>query len=242
NLPSDAQLAGTGSLDEMSHGTPPADPEHYQQDSGLYMTLPFNRLYTVADNSLMQQFTTAAGAALEHHFALNEDDGTGDITADQANSSFNNWPMSGHFGYFVSDMERSSPYTLLAEVRALANTDVNWLAYLSSSSFNTAAPQDLRRFNAAYLAWPALPSSKVAAASPDGEVVVRDMVTTAGTFIAVFNTAMTAKTLSLDLTKTRLGLRTQVQNRVTGAVVATPGGQMTITLPVAGFSVFYAGN
>ena len=45
---------------------------------------------------------------------------------------------------------------------------------------------------------------------------------------------MTAKTLSLDLTKTRLGLRTQVQNRVTGAVVATPGGQMTIALPVAG--------
>ena len=78
---------------------------------------------------------------MEHHFALNEDDGTGDITADQANSSFNNWPMSGHFGYFVSDMERSSPYTLLAEVRALANTDVNWLAYLSSSSFNTAAPK-----------------------------------------------------------------------------------------------------
>ena len=64
------------------------------------------------------------------------------------------------------------------------------------------------------------------------------MATSAGTFIAVFNTAMTAKTLSLDLTKTRLGLRTQVQNRVTGAVVATPGGQMTIALPVAGFSVF----
>jgi hypothetical protein len=242
NLPTDAQLAGTGSFDEMSHGTPPADPEHYQQDSGLYMTMPYDRQYTVADTNLLQQFTTADGLALERHFALNEDDGTGDITVDQANSSFNSWPMSGHFGYYVSDMERSSPYTMLAEVRALAAADANWIAYLSSSSFNTAAPQDLRRFNAAYLAWPALPSAKVAGVSTDSEIVVRDMVTAAGTFVAVFNTAMTAKTLVLDLTKTRLGVRTQVQNRVTVANVPTPGGQMTIELPVAGFSVFYSAN
>ncbi|HMU67559.1 MAG TPA: hypothetical protein PKE57_10445, partial [Cellvibrionaceae bacterium] len=224
NLPTDTQLAGTGSFDEMSHGTPPADPEHYQQDSGLYMSMPFNRQYSVADDNLLKQFTTKEGAALEHHFALNEDDGTGDISADQANSSFNSWPMSGHFGYFVSDMERSSPYTMLAEVRALASTDVNWIGYLSSSSFNTAAPQDLRRFNAAYLAWPALPSAKVPAASPDPQVIVRDMATPAGTFVAVFNTAMVSKTLNLDLSKTRLGVRSQIQNRVTGKPWQRPAG------------------
>ena len=42
-LPSLAQLAGTDGHDELGHGTPPADPEHYQTSEGVLMTLPFGR-------------------------------------------------------------------------------------------------------------------------------------------------------------------------------------------------------
>ena len=148
--------------------------------------------------------------------------------------------MSGHFGYFISDVERSTPYTMLAEVRGVATADAYWIGYLSSNSFNTGAPQDLRRFNAAYLAWPALPSVKVATASPDAELIVRDIVTTSGKFVAVFNTGMTTKSaVTIDLTKTRLGTVSSVQDRVNGTPLPLTNGKLTLDLKVADFRVFY---
>jgi len=240
NLPTEVQFATTNGYDEMSHGTPPADPLNYQVGEGVLMTMPYGRQYTVADPALLQKFSTQKGMALIRHYPLNEDDGTGNYTTDRANGSFKNWPMSGHFGYFVSDVERSTPYTMLAEVKGVANADPYWIGYLSSNSFNTGAPQDLRRFNAAYLAWPAQPSVKVAAASATSGVIVRDMVTSAGKFVAVFNTDMTAKTgVQITLTATRMGSVTSVQDRVTLQNVAVTGGKITLDLQVADFKVFY---
>jgi len=237
---SPAELAATNGYNEMAHGTPPADPVNYQAGEGVLMTMPYGRQYTVADPALLQKFSTQSGMALVHHFPLNEDDGTGNYTTDSASSSFKAWPMSGHFGYFVSDVERGTPFTMLAEVKGVANADPYWIGYLSSNSFNTGAPQDLRRFNAAYLAWPAQASVKVTAASSTTGVIVRDMVTSAGKFVAVFNTNMTAKTgVQIDLSATRLGAVTSVQDRVTLQNLAVTGGKITLDLQVADFKVFY---
>jgi dienelactone hydrolase len=240
NLPTEAEFATTNAYDEMAHGTPPADPAHYQAGEGVLMTMPYGRQYTMADPTLLQKFSTQKGMALVRHFPLNEDDGTGNFTADSASGSFKNWPMSGHFGYFVSDVERSTPYTMLAEVKGVANADPYWIGYLSSNSFNTGAPQDLRRFNAAYLAWPAQPSLTVAAASSTSGVIVRDMVTSAGKFVAVFNTDMTAKSgVQIIISATRMGAVSSVQDRVTLKNIAVLGGKLTLDLQVADFKVFY---
>ena len=240
NLPTDAQFATTTGYDEMAHGTPPADPVNYQNDEGVLMTMPYGRQYTMADPALLQTFSTQKGMALVRHFPLNEDDGTGNFATDSANGSFKNWPMSGHFGYFVSDVERGTPYTMLLEVKGVANADPYWIGYLSSNSFNTGAPQDIRRFNAAYLAWPAQPSTKVTAASSSSGVIVRDMVTSAGKFVAVFNTNMVAKTgVQIDLSVTRLGSVTSVQDRVSLQSVPVTAGKITLDLQVADFRVFY---
>jgi hypothetical protein len=239
-LPTNAEFAGTSAYDEMGHGTPPADPLNYQNGEGVLMTMPYGRQYSMADPALLQTFNTQKGMALVRHFPLNEDDGTGNYSLDSVNGSFKNWPMSGHFGYFVSDVERGTPYTMLAEVKGVANADPYWIGYLSSNSFNTGAPQDLRRFNAAYLAWPAEPSLKVMAASAVSGVIVRDMVTTAGKFVAVFNTTMQPKTaIQIDLAATRLGSVSSVQDRVTLNNFPVTGGKLTLDLSVADFRVFY---
>ncbi len=239
-LPTEAEFMGTGEFDEFAHGTPPADPENYQNDEGVLMTMPFARQYTVADTNLLQKFSTSNGMALVRHFPLNEDDGKGNYDVDSTDGHFNNWPMSGHFGYFVSDTERSTPHTMLAEVKGVANADPFWIGYLSSNSFNTGAPQDLRRFNAAYLAWPAQLSTKVLTASNDPEVIVRDMVTSGGKFVAVFNTGMAAKTaVQITLSATRMGAVTSVENRVSGQTLTVTNGKITIDMSVADFKVFY---
>jgi len=245
NLPAETIFTAGASADWQNdspgYATPPADPARYTSDAGLYMTLPIGKQFTVDDTSLLSKFSTSNGMAMIHNFPLNEDDGTGNIAADQSNSSFGSWPMSGHFGYFVSDVERSSPYTMLTEVRGLANADPFWLGYLSSNSFNTGAPQDVRRFNAAYLAWPAIPSLPVPSASGAVDVVVRDMVTSAGKFVAVFNTGMTAKTgVQITLSATRMGSVANVQDRVTLQNLPVTSGKITLDLQVADFRVFYA--
>jgi hypothetical protein len=236
-LPTQSQFAGAGGFDEPGHGTPPADPQNYQQDEGLLMTFPYNRQYTVADTALLQKFSTREGLALIRHFPLNEDDGHGiyDPRGD--------WPMNGYFGYFVSDVERSTPYTMLAEVRAMAESDPFWLGYLSSNSFNTGAPQDLRRFNAAYLAWPALASTKVPAAVTNNNIVVRDIVTPHGKFVAIFNVGMTAQTgVQINFGATRMGAVASVQDRVGGQTLNLNGGRLTLDMPVADFRVFFRAN
>lgn len=226
-----------------SHGyaTPPADPLRYTNDSGVLMTMPFGKQFTLDDPALIAKFKNQSGLAMMHHFPLNEDDGHGDYVSDRKKDTYHNWPMSGHFGYFVSDVDRATPYTMLAEVRALAEGDPFWLGYLSSNSFNTGAPQDLRRFNRAYLAWPAVASTKVTTAVSDPEVIVREISTASqGKFVAVFNTGMTAKTaVQIDFTKTNFGSPATVSDRVSGASVILNAGKLTTNLQVADFRVFY---
>ncbi len=223
------------------YATPPADPARYTNDSGVLMTMPFGKQFTLDDSALLDRFKNQSGMAMIHHFPLNEDDGHGDFDIDKADSDFNKWPMSGHFGYFVSDVERATPFTMLPEVRAVAEGDSFWLGYLSSNSFNTGAPQDMRRFNQAYLAWPAVSSAKVTTAVSDPEVVVRQIITASqGKFVAVFNTGMTAKTnIQIDFTKTGIGNVASVADRVTGVAVILNAGKLTTNLQVADFKVFY---
>ncbi len=226
-----------------SHGyaTPPADPLRYTNDTGVLMTMPFGKQFTLDDSALIAKFKNQSGIAMMHHFPLNEDDGHGNYATDTKNGSFNNWPMSGHFGYFVSDVERATPFTMLAEVRAIAEGDPFWLGYLSSNSFNTGAPQDLRRFNQAYLAWPAVNSTKVSNAVVDPEIVVREISTASqGKFVAVFNTGMSEKNnIQIDFTKTLFGNPATITDRVTGAAVILNAGKLTTNLQVADFKVFY---
>lgn len=223
------------------YATPPADPLRYSNDSGVLLTMPFGKQFSLDDQALIDKFKNQSGLAMIHHFPLNEDDGHGDYTVDRKAGTYNNWPMSGHFGYFVSDVERATPYTMLTEVMAVAKGDPFWLGYLSSNSFNTGAPQDLRRFNQAYLAWPALNSTKITIAVSDPEVIVREIVTASqGKFVAVFNIGMSAKTnIQIDFTKTSIGNVASVVDRVTGAAVILNAGKLTTNLQVADFKVYY---
>lgn len=179
---------------EVLHSAPPADPDGWRDAEGLVLTMPFGRLFSVARPELFERFRSRAGLALVRHFPLNEDDGHGNEAADRANGSFNNWPMSGRFGYFVSDVDRAGPHAMLAEARSVANGDPTYLGYLASSSFSRGEPEYVRAFHAAYLALPALASAVVAGASSDPAVVVRELRTPrSGTYYAVVNTAMETK-------------------------------------------------
>jgi hypothetical protein len=204
---------------EDLHSAPPADPDSYATTEGVALTAPFGPLFSLASGSLLQRFRGPSGLAMIRHYPLNEDDGSGDEGADRAHGSFNAWPMSGRFGYFVSDVDRGGDHTMLAEARAVANGDPSFLGYLASSSFNRGAPEQMRAFNAAFLALPALPSRRLDGAASDAAVVVREIATPAsGTWYAVVNTAMTA----------RMGVRVTVPgdrpivNLVTGATVSRP--------------------
>lgn len=187
--PTAEELAALSS--ESQHGTPVADPESYAATADINLTVPFGRLYTVAEPALFERFRTPSGLALIRHYPLNEGDGSGDITVDVAEGSYNNWPMSGHFGYFVTDVDRAGAHSMLAETRAVANGDPNWIGYLSSGIYNSLFPVYKRRFNAAYLALPGLPSTVLVDAASDDQVVVRSIDGgTHGTYIAIANTSM----------------------------------------------------
>lgn len=211
---------------EFLHSAPPADPDAYQSIAGVQMTMPFGRQFSVADSALMQRFRSQSGLAMVHHFPLNEDDGTGDDAHDRAQGSFNNWPMSGRWGYMVSDVDRNGAFSMLAEARAVANGDPTSIGYLSSNSFNRGAPEIVRAFNAAFLALPALASRVVAGASTDPEVVVREITTpSSGTYYAVVNTSFASKSgvsLTLPAAGPALNLVTQLA-QPTAALSFYPG-------------------
>ncbi len=186
-LPTPTQLAAASVEDY--HATPPADPDAYKSVEGVMMTLPFSRLFTVADAALMERFRSQNGLAMVRHFALNEDQGSGD-SATTGNPS----PMDGKLGYFDTDVDRAGPYSMLAEARAVANGDPRYIGYLASTSFSRGFPEYSRAFNAAFLALPASPSTVIAGAASNSEVVVREIKTANhGTYYAVVNTAMTDK-------------------------------------------------
>ena len=92
-------------------------------------------------------------------------------------------------GYFVSDVDRNGPYSVLAEARALAYGDPRYIGYLTAQNYNRGFPEYVRRFNSAFLALPAVPSEVWSDAADQEAVVVRAYATAEhGTYLAVINT------------------------------------------------------
>ena len=167
---------------EGQHSRPADDPLTYRDVDGVMLTHAFNRLYTVSSPETLATFKTKSGLALVRHYSLNENMFYGK----------NDEPKAG---YFVADVERAGPYCMQAEAVAMANGDPTMIGYLSGGNFGRGFPQYVRDFNANFLALPALPSERVEGASSDKDVVVRTIKTNKfGTYIAIVNTASTAKT------------------------------------------------
>ena len=184
---------------EEEHSTPPPDPLRYTSTDGISMTLPIGTsLYTVDDKALFAEFTSNGGQTLTHFYPLNEDNGQSLTTADPPCTQ--HWgvseaePFQGRVGYTAVAVDRAGPYVTLPEARALANGNPVNIGYLESSSFSRGEPAYVRRFNRALLSLPALAATTLANAASDTAVVVREIVSNAGTYYAVINTALTAKT------------------------------------------------
>lgn len=165
------------SNEEPQHGEPRADPWRYRDDEGILLTYPLSRAYTAARPADMEAFRTRSGLAASRFFPLNEHrDG-------------------GLLGDFLSDVERAGPWCMLAEARAVAHGDPRTIGYLAGNTHTRGFPEYVRRFHAAFLALPALPSKPVPDASEDPEVVVRrmDAGKTHGVYYAVVNTGLQPK-------------------------------------------------
>ena len=166
---------------EWEHSLPRPDPANAKDMEGFLFTYPFNRLYTTSDPANFETFRGPAGVAMIRHYALNE--------------NVMDLPAGGGslLGYFVTDVDRAGPYSMLAEARALAYGDPRYIGYLSSQRYNRGFPQYVRRFNSAFLALPAVPSEIWADAASNDAVVVRAYETAAhGTYLAVVNTGFDA--------------------------------------------------
>ncbi len=166
---------------ENQHSRPADDPQTYKDVDGVMISHAFNRLYTVASPDTLDTFQTKTGLFMVRHYSLNENMVYGK----------NDEPKAG---YFVADVERAGPYCMQAEAVAMANGDPTMIGYLSGGNYGRGFPQYVRDFNANFLALPALPSVRVDGASSDKDVVVRTIKTDKyGTYVAIINTAPTAK-------------------------------------------------
>ncbi len=166
---------------EVGHSSPPSDPSRYKQTDGVLMTHCFNRAYTVGSPKTFDAFRGPAGLAVVRHYALNEN-----MAFDQSDKE--------KVGYFVVDVERTGPYCMLAEARAMAYGDPSYIGYLVGNNFGRGFPEYCRAFNQAFLALPALPSKVVENAASDPEIVVRSIdARQHGTYLAVVNPSLTSK-------------------------------------------------
>ncbi len=165
---------------EMAHATPPDDPQTYQDGDGVLLSYTYNRLYTVSSSRPLDAYRTKSGLAIMRHYSLNENEmnvGNDEI-----------------LGYFVCDVERAGPYSMMAEARAVAYGDPYYLGSLTGNSNKRGFPRYVRRFHAAFLALPALPGSVVPGAVADPEVFVRAIPTAEhGTYVAIVNTGFQSK-------------------------------------------------
>lgn len=173
---------GTWGKWEWQHSAPQGDPQNYTDVTNVYMTYSFNGLYSVSSPTAFDKFRTPSGLAAIQHFPLNEN------------------TMDKRLGYFVCDVERAGPYCILDEARAMANGDPKFMGFLAGASFNMGFPYYARKFNAAFLSLPAIPSKKIKGASSDREVVVRQIKTKKdGTYLAVINTGLKSKKATITL-------------------------------------------
>jgi poly(3-hydroxybutyrate) depolymerase/regulation of enolase protein 1 (concanavalin A-like superfamily) len=173
---------------ESFHDTPYADPVNYENVDNVYMTYPFGRLFTVESPSQLNSFHSNTGLTIVKHYTLNEDDGSG------------SGPFAGQLGYVSTDCDRAGNHLMLQQARAVANGDPRNIGYLAASSFSSWSPEVMRRFHQAFLAVPAIPSTVLSGASSDGEVVVRQFLTSGqGTYYYVVNTSMAQKSVTVTL-------------------------------------------
>lgn len=201
---------------ETAHATPPDDPKTYQDADGVLLSYTYNRLYTVSSPRPFDAYRTKSGLAIMRHYSLNENEmsvGKDDI-----------------LGYFVCDVERAGPCCMLAEARAVAYGDPFLLGSLTGNTYNRGFPRYVRRFHAAFLALPALPSEVASNAASDPEVVVRSIRTEKhGVYLAVVNTGFRAKS-RVSLTLPSAG---RVRDAVSGEELLTVGGKATVDLDAA---------
>ncbi|HSV75311.1 MAG TPA: hypothetical protein VLH79_16265 [Chthonomonadales bacterium] len=197
---------------EWQHSEPRADPERYRNTDGILWVYPFLRAFTVARPSDMDAFRGPSGLAAARMFPLNEH-------------------RAEPLGDYLSDVERTGPHSVLAEARLVANGDPFYIAYLHGNTHSRGFPEYVRRFHAAFLALPALPSVRLPDACADPEVVVRHIATPGGLhgdYFVVVNTGLTPKA--------RVTIRLPVARPLTDAATGRPvasraaSGGRTVTL------------
>ncbi len=194
---------------EWQHSDPQADPQNYAGADGPLLTYSFNRAYTVSSPKAFDAFRTQAGLAAIRHYPLNEN------------------AMDSSLGYFVADVERAGPYSMLPEARAMAYGDPRFIGYLAASSFNRGFPEYARAFYAAFLSLPALPSAMLPNAASDSEVVVRAIRTKAhGTYLAIVHVGLSEKR---GVTVT-LPTKGKVVDAATGKPLDVRNGKMRLSL------------
>lgn len=199
---------------ENHHSRPSDDPQTYQNLEGVMFSHAINRLYTVNSPATMDAYRTKTGLALIRHFTLNEN-----MVYDKNDQA--------KAGYFVADVERAGPYCMQAEAVAMANGNPTMIGYLAACNYGRGFPKYVRDFNANFLALPALPSIRLDGASSDKDVVVRTIKTEKyGTYVAIVNTAPTAKTGVVVNLKTAGTLKPLAD----GAQVQVSGSTATLNL------------
>ena len=199
---------------EVHHSSPPADPARYKETDGVLMTHCYNRAYTVGSAASFDAFRGPAGLAIVRHYALNEN-----MMYDKEDRP--------KLGYFVADIERAGPYCMLAEARAMAHGDPNYIGYLVGLNFNRGFPQYVRNFNTAFLSLPALPSLVLDNAASDPEIAVRSISTEChGTYLAVVNVGLTNK----DDVTIRLPKGDDVSDAATGEPLEPRNGKLIVSM------------
>jgi len=194
---------------EWQHSDPEADPQDYKDVEGVLLTYSMgNRAYMTSSAKAFDAFRSKAGLAVVQHYPLNEHG------------------MEKSLGYVASDVDYAGPYSMLGEARAMANGDPQYLGYLAASSFNRGFPEYTRDFNANFLALPALPSQILEGASSDAEVVVRSIpANRAGTYLAVVNTGLAEKNVTITLPANGT-----VADAVTGQPLKAEGGKLQMAM------------
>jgi hypothetical protein len=198
---------------DNAHSTPPGDPQNYNDVDGVMLTYTYNRLYTVSSPKPFDAYRTKSGLAIVRHYSLNEHElnvGNDEIT-----------------GYFIADVERAGPFCMMAEARAMAHGDPFYMGSLTGNSNSRGFPEFARKFHAAFLALPALPSQVVPSAASDPEVVVRSIRTeTNGTYLAIVNTGFGEKR-NVVVTLPAQGL---VVDAATGEKIQPQNGAVTVNM------------
>jgi hypothetical protein len=202
---------------EKFHAAPTADPANYAAVDNVAMTYPMGRLFTLENAATVNSFRCASGLTVLRHYPLSEDNAPG----------YEPTPLGGQVGYSATESERAGNHEMLQQARAIAQADPRNLGYLCASSFNTGFPEVMRRFNQAFLAVPALPSTRLVSASNNANIVVRQITTAGfGTYYYVVNTAMDNQTATVTLPST--GTVTELARKTT-----LPGTTLNLTLESA---------